>query len=230
MIMKMRIEKNVPHISFCSFSFGSLTLNVAVLSSALCTRSTNSGTSSVNVPIDTQHPSVQVSNPNSQFHPSTIFSHHRKQRKEERKGKRNAPNGPVTVIVFLTTGLYDVALRTALGSPMTTSTPGGTLSGVRPSFDRAACVVENGRCRVAEGEERRNRPADEDAAGRNAERGLGEAAAAAAADKALPLLRQGARIPAIWIAELGILCRNSNGAVGGWFCLVALVLSFGGCA
>jgi hypothetical protein len=40
----------IPHISFCSFSFGSRTLNVAVLSSALCARSTNSGTSSVNVP------------------------------------------------------------------------------------------------------------------------------------------------------------------------------------
>ncbi|KAK1244650.1 hypothetical protein MKX07_003449 [Trichoderma sp. CBMAI-0711] len=117
------------------------------------------------------------------------------------KEEKNAPNGPVTVIVFLTTGLYEVALRTALGSPMTTSTPGGTDSGVRPSFDRAAGVVENGLddddC-VAEGN---RRPVDDaentEDAGRSAERGIGQAAAAADSAALLPPLRQGAMSPAI---------------------------------
>jgi hypothetical protein len=84
---------------------------------------------------------------------------------------------------------------------MTTSTPGGTDSGVRPSFDRAAGVVENGLddddddgdC-VAEGN---RRPVDDaentdtEDAGRSAERGPADSAAL------LPPLRQGAMSPAI---------------------------------
>lgn len=122
-----------------------------------------------------------------------------------RKEKRNTPRGPATVIIFLTTGLYDVAVLSVLGSPTTTSTPGGIESGVLPSFDPRACVVE--KCRRAEG----NRPAAAmaDDAGTSAGSEHGEAAADKARLSALP--GRGARIAAIGFGEAG-----PGPSAGGW--------------
>jgi hypothetical protein len=51
----------------------------------------------------------------------------------------------VTVIVFFTVGLYDVELFVDFGIPMSSSTPGGSEIGVRPSFDGRGDEVENWR-------------------------------------------------------------------------------------
>lgn len=58
----------------------------------------------------------------------------------------DSPNGPFTVIVFLTVGLYDVATLDVFKSPMDSSTPGGIEMGVWPSFEGRFVVVENCRC------------------------------------------------------------------------------------
>ncbi|KAF3072245.1 hypothetical protein CFAM422_005648 [Trichoderma lentiforme] len=123
--------------------------------------------------------------------------------------KNYTPKGPLTVIVFLTTGLYDVADLNVFGSPIKTSTPGGIDSGVLPSFDPRACVVESDRraeeCHVLEA-------AVEDA-GRRDESGHGEAAAAHKAWlRALP--RRGARIAAIW--ALGKAGPRGLAQFNGW--------------
>jgi hypothetical protein len=57
-----------------------------------------------------------------------------------------SPSGPLTVIVFLTVGLYDVAALEVFRSLKDSSTPGGIVIGVRPSFDGRFVVVENCRC------------------------------------------------------------------------------------
>lgn len=48
----------------------------------------------------------------------------------------------MTVIVFFTVVLYEVMDFRVTESPMTTSTPGGTEIGVRPSFEGRGTVVE----------------------------------------------------------------------------------------
>lgn len=57
----------------------------------------------------------------------------------------NLPSGPVTVILFLIVGFHIVTSWIILGCPIDTSTPGGTESGVRPSFDDRFGVEEKGR-------------------------------------------------------------------------------------
>lgn len=56
--------------------------------------------------------------------------------------RRNLPRGPLTVMVFLTVGLYEVVLLLVIASPIITSTSGGTEIGVRPSLERCVVVVE----------------------------------------------------------------------------------------
>lgn len=65
-------------------------------------------------------------------HPPHIFN----------KTSVNSPNGPLTVIVRLYVLRYEVTSFLTNKSPIATSTPGGTESGVRPSFDCRAVVAE----------------------------------------------------------------------------------------
>lgn len=53
------------------------------------------------------------------------------------------PNGPFTLIVLFSAGLYEVLIRTVFKSLIESSTPGGIVMGVRPSFEGRFVVVQN---------------------------------------------------------------------------------------
>lgn len=55
---------------------------------------------------------------------------------------RHVPRGPLTVMVFLTVGLYEVVLLLVIASPIITSTSGGSEIGVRPNLECCVGVVE----------------------------------------------------------------------------------------
>lgn len=78
----------------------------------------------------------------------TVLTWHHQSVYEARPWVRNlsSPNGPFTVIVFLTVGLYEVATLDVFKSLMDSSTPGGIEIGVRPSFEGRFVVVEKCRC------------------------------------------------------------------------------------
>lgn len=58
-------------------------------------------------------------------------------------GQRNSPSGPFTVMVRFTMFLYEVVDFAVLRSLIESSTPGGRLMGVRPSFELSFAVAEN---------------------------------------------------------------------------------------
>lgn len=62
------------------------------------------------------------------------------------RANENSPNGPLTVILLFTVGLYDVLDLNFFKSPIDNSTPGGMVIGVRPSFEGRFVVVENCLC------------------------------------------------------------------------------------